>query len=234
MERTVFKRNILVNSLFFCCSTLVFAGVREVKTFFTGFIKDPAVVGAVFPCTASVGEELVKYMRLLQRRESMKPLRILEVGSGTGSITEVIVSYLRRQDQLDLVEISPEYSCELHKKFGSRDNVTIYNISILDFVPDEKYDIVISTLPFMSLDSPLIANILDSFKGLIVPGGFLSFVGYTGIPRLKKAVLWGKRKREHCKKLQLLHNFCNQYQIDEKTILKNVPPINIYHLCLAR
>jgi phosphatidylethanolamine/phosphatidyl-N-methylethanolamine N-methyltransferase len=216
------------------CPLTTNAGVREFKAFFNGFMKNPNAVGAFLPCMSRVGEELVRYMLLQQRRAPSVPLRILEVGAGTGSITEIIVKYLRPIDHLDLVELSSDYSELLVKKFGSFKNIGIYNASILDFMPDCRYDIIISTLPFMSLDLETIEAVLLHYKNLIVPGGFISFVGYAGIPEIKRTVLWGKRKREHTKKLNLLKELRAKYQIDKRMIFSNVPPINIYHLCITQ
>jgi phosphatidylethanolamine/phosphatidyl-N-methylethanolamine N-methyltransferase len=228
------KKVSLFAGILMCCFLPAMANIREVGMFWRGAIKNPKAVGAVMPCSSTVGEELVRYMTLQQRREPSKPLHILEGGAGTGSMTEIIVKYLRPIDHLDLVEISPEFCRVLQEKFGNRSNVTIHCKSILDFVPDYPCDIIISTLPFMSLDCSLIKNVLAHYKKLIIPGGFLSYVGYAGIPVVKKTLLWGKRKREHCEKLRVLDELRSQYQIDQKTILGNCPPITIYHCCITK
>lgn len=233
MNFKLIKQILFLSGIFFFCFASN-AGIKDVKTFFNGFVKDPKTVGAVLPCTSRVGEELVRYIRLQQRINPSASLRILEVGAGTGSMTEVIVKYLRTGDHLDLVEISPEYSKVLDDKFSCLKNVSIYNQSILDFKPAHQYDIIISTLPFMSLDFALIEGVIVRFKELILSGGFVSFVGYAGIPELKRSVLWGQKKREHAKKLNLLNEFKDHYQIDKRTILGNFPPINIYHLCITK
>lgn len=209
--------------------TWTMGGLHDLPIFFKTFFKDPSSVGALFPCSEAVGTEITKYLSEFIRKNPGTPVRVLEVGSGTGSLTQAILNILRPCDHLDAVEISSEFCGVLHQKFDSNSCVSIQCMSILDWKPDYRYDFIISTLPFNSLEADLVIAIIDHLKDLTKSNGILSYVAYTGVSSIKASLLWGQRKKEHRKKVRSLEAFCDQYLIEKVTILKNCPPINIYH-----
>ncbi|HAC15516.1 MAG TPA: hypothetical protein DCE78_06170, partial [Bacteroidetes bacterium] len=88
--------------------------MRRILLNFVHFIKNIKHVGAVAPSSASLVREMVKPLtkRVLS---SDKPIRILELGPGTGPVTKEIVNLMRPQDHLDIVELDVKFF-ELIKK----------------------------------------------------------------------------------------------------------------------
>ena len=218
-----------------CVSLLIIsqasmAGLKEISLFLRNAYNKPHVVGAIMPCTSTVGNELVRYVVQNQKDNPKKPLNILEVGAGTGPMTEIIIKNLRDIDHLDVIEISPEFCKVLHEKFDGYPNVSIHCLSIIDWVPSYRYNFIISTLPFNSFDFELMDSIIDHLTVLIKSGGILSYVAYAGIAALKEPFLWGKKRADHKRKMERLKQWHAQYFIAKKTIIRNVPPINVYHL----
>lgn len=208
--------------------------MRDVGAFIKSAIKDPHVVGAVMPSSLGVGEELTRFMVKSQRENPSKPLHVLEVGAGTGPMTEVIIARMRSVDHLDVVEISPDFCAILHEKFDRYPNVSIHCGSILDWKPAYSYDFIISTLPFNSFKYDLINNIINHMNILIADKGIISYIAYTGMAQLRGTFLLGKKKAEHRMKIKRIEQWRAQYEIAKKTIIKNVPPTNIYHLCIQK
>lgn len=227
-------KNYFVSISFLIISQVATASLKDIPLFLKSAFRNPNVVGAVLPSSSGVGRELLRYVVRSQKENPSKPLKILEVGSGTGEVTAAIVENLRDIDHVDLVEISPEFCQVLHEKFDKYPNVSIYCLSILDWQPTEQYDYIISTLPFNSFEYGLMDNIVNHLTGLIKPSGILSYVAYAGIAEMKKHFLWGKKLSDHKRKMERLKQWRSQYQISKKTIIKNVPPINIYHLEIPR
>lgn len=230
--KIIVKRNMccLTFIAFFSAHVALCNSLGEIQSFLKAFFNDPSTVGAIFPSSSLVGNELVKYMVQTIAEHPDRPLRILEVGSGTGCMTQVIADNLRDIDHLDAVEISEQMCIGLHNKFDKFGNVAVHCISILDWNPKYQYDFIISTLPFNSLDFKLTITIIDHLTQLIKTNGVLSYVAYTGIAQIKEVFLWGKNKKKHQLKMKKLHELRNQFEIDAQTILRNIPPINIYHL----
>ena len=223
------KRHFVSLSLLIV-STVATASLTDIPLFLLNAFKKPHVVGAVLPCMSGVGKELTRYVVQSQDDNPSRPLNILEVGAGTGAMTEVVIANLRDIDHLDVIEISPEFCEVLHEKFDKHPNVSIHCLSIIDWRPESQYDFIISTLPFNSFDYDLMDSIINHLTTLIKHDGMLSYVAYTGIAQIRKPFLWGKKRADHTRKMKRLKQWRSQYMIAEKTILKNVPPINVYHL----
>lgn len=227
-----------VKELFVCVSLLVIAivaraNIKDVPVFLKNAFKKPNVVGALLPCSSEVGKELTRYIVRSQKENPKKPLNILEVGGGTGAMTEVIIANLRDVDHLDVIEIGQDFCQMLHEKYDKYPNVSIHCLSILDWHPSYTYDFIISTLPFNSFDYELMNNSITHMTSLVTSGGILSYVAFVGIAQLKEPFLWGKKRVEHKMKMKRLKQWRSRYQIAKKIIIKNMPPINIYHLCIV-
>jgi len=172
------KKSIKIGILL--CSIIAFqhfasSRLSEATTFIKGFVKNRKEVGALFPCSSYTGEEITKYLQYQIRLNPNKPLRILEVGCGTGSLTKVILQKMRDIDYLDAVEISQEFCNTLQENFGKISKISIHCCSITDWHPEYEYDIIISTLPFVAFESKLMDEILEHFKQLIKPNGCLLY-----------------------------------------------------------
>ena len=76
----------------------------------------------------------------------LENLNILEIGPGDGNLTDNIV--LRKPSHLTLVEIDKDLIKRLKNKYKNLNKIDIINENILDFVFKEKYEIVISNLPY--------------------------------------------------------------------------------------
>jgi len=220
---------LLVLSVSPCKAFSIVDGLGHIKA----FINNPEKVGAVAPCSAPVSDEVVKHLQK-QIQNGDSPIRVLEVGAGTGVLTSKIIEVLQECDAqqewlFDIVEIVPELCDVLHEKFDANANVTIHCISITEWQPEYQYDFIISTLPFMIFEPDFIEEVLNYYVKLMIPGGILSYVSYAAIPEIKAACLWGERKKIHKARMKVIKDFRNRYEIGKRTIINNIPPINIYH-----
>ena len=76
----------------------------------------------------------------------LKKCKILEIGPGDGKLTDKII--LKDPANLTLVEIDKELSTFLSKKYSHIKNIKLINANILDIDLDNKYELVISNLPY--------------------------------------------------------------------------------------
>ena len=76
----------------------------------------------------------------------LKKCKILEIGPGDGKLTDKII--LKDPANLTLVEIDKELSAFLSKKYSHMKNIKLINANILDIDLDNKYELVISNLPY--------------------------------------------------------------------------------------
>lgn len=203
-------------------------------------LKNPHKVGTIFTCSSYVGQELC---RNLKRHTG--PKRVLEMGAGTGNITEVIINYLTPQDELVCIEYLPELARQLKKtveialahRFGDgpRPTVIVLCADALTY-QDAPFDYVISTLPLNAFSAQDIARALMRMRSLVKDTGEIAQVAYKAFPHLrvcKEHLLYLarlKKERALHYRLTLVRRFMANYKIDKRVVVRNIPPINIYHV----
>lgn len=204
---------------------------NEQLVFLKAFIKNPSEVGALMECSPFVGKEISKHIKKYIKNNPKQPIRVLEVGAGTGALTKEIMGRLREIDHLDAIEISPQLCKVLKARVGQNKNISICCTSILDWKPPYSYDFIVSTLPFNSLEIPFVLKILNHYYQIIKSGGVLSYVEYIALSKMKKFCLWGEDREKHTNKRKIMKSFRKKFGLDTKIIWLNLPlPIHVYHL----
>ncbi|MFP6764474.1 MAG: hypothetical protein VB858_12680, partial [Planctomycetaceae bacterium] len=75
--------------------------LREYATFFRQFRQRFETTGAIAPSSRYLARAMVGP---LSQRGHAEPVRILEIGPGTGAVTRTLITHMRDGDHLDLVE----------------------------------------------------------------------------------------------------------------------------------
>jgi 16S rRNA (adenine1518-N6/adenine1519-N6)-dimethyltransferase len=73
-------------------------------------------------------------------------LDILEIGPGNGSLTDEII--FKKPAKITIVEIDKDLMPNLDLKYKDLKNINLINLDILNFEIKDKYDLVISNLPY--------------------------------------------------------------------------------------
>jgi phospholipid N-methyltransferase len=99
---------------------------------------------------------------------------------------------------------------------------------------DEKYECIISGLPFNNFSCDFVAQILGHFHQLAAEGCTLSFFEYVAI-RTAKALVSSTAERKRLLGIEkLLHEEFATWEFDRQCVLANVPPAWVHHLRFAR
>ena len=85
-------------------------------------------------------------------------LNILEIGPGNGKLTYKILG--KKPKKLDLVEIDKDLILELRENFKNYKIIKIINEDILNFNFKQKYDLIISNLPY-NLSSKILEKLVS-------------------------------------------------------------------------
>ena len=131
------------------------------------YIKNPKYVGAVAPSSKFLAN------KMLDTIDFKKAKCIIEYGPGTGVFTEKILSRIREDAIVVLIEIHKEFYDILVDLYGHKDNVIIVNDSAeyIDEILNEnsiyKVDYIVSGLPFSSLPKEISNTILSKTKMLL-------------------------------------------------------------------
>lgn len=120
------------------------------------------------------------------------PAEILEAGPGTGALTTEIVRHLRPGDRLTLCEINDSFVEHLTNRLADdeslapwADQVTIHHGPVEELGAEDRFDHIISGLPFNNFPPELVEQIFEAFMTATKPSGTISFFEYVGIRRLK-------------------------------------------------
>ncbi|NMA28343.1 MAG: methyltransferase domain-containing protein [Burkholderiales bacterium] len=203
---------------------------REVLRFVLG-VHDFARTGTLLP-TSRWGS--LALLRECRRRKA--PRRILEVGSGTGAVTSVLVSCLEPGDRLVLCEINPDYVDYLRHRFEVdpdfarvRDQVEIFSGSVLDLPGTGTYDCILSSIPLNTLPPGLVRQILEHYRQLLAPGGTLSYIELIWLRWLRLFFTPGLSGRPWREAHRILEDFIGKYQVYRETVWANLPPGWVRH-----
>lgn len=177
------------------------------------FLRDISKTGAVAPSSKFLANDIIQYLKL-QINSTDRPLRILELGPGTGTLTKAIIKAMRPQDSLELVEINPHFCRMLRRKFKN-DSIRVHYEDVLEFKPEQRYDYVFSSIPYESIPEHISEQIWRKKLELCTPEGLISYYKYLNINRFR------------CKYEKML---VNKLCVDKKLVFLNLPPAQLFTL----
>jgi phospholipid N-methyltransferase len=204
----------------------------ECGTFWRESRRHFRATGALLPSSRFLARALVTPLAAPR-----PPLRILEVGPGTGSVTREILRLLQPGDRLDCVELNEHFVqrlklCLRHdaRFIPYHDQVHVIH-SPVEALPGEAiYDHIISGLPLNNFPVGLVREIFQAYSRLLKPGGVLSYFEYVLIRQLKTPFSGRKERRRLYRVGRVVGKYIRTYQVRRQQVLMNVPPAIVRHL----
>ena len=148
-------------------------------TFFWQWLKNPLRTAAVAPSSAELAAAMVAELPDDVRR-------VIELGGGTGAITEALLGAGIREDDLLVLELNEELHAHLHLRFPKVRVVLGDARSLPALASDDGYldggpaDAIVSGLGLLSMPPALQRDILEAAFSCLRPGGV--FVQFTYRP----------------------------------------------------
>lgn len=206
--------------------------LHDQRVFWRQFRQNFHTTGAVLPSGRFLARALARYVGPPQG-----PQRILEVGPGTGAVTDHIVRRLGPGDQLDLVELNDQFVARLNERFASEPafqkvapSCRVLHQPVESLAGQGGYDLIVSGLPLNNFSVADVEHILDVFSRLVRPGGTLSFFQYIAI-RPARAVVSGSKERERLRGIgQALDRLLRPHEVRRDWIWPNIPPAWVHHV----
>jgi phospholipid N-methyltransferase len=207
-------------------------GGANYRLFWQEFRRTFESTGAVLPSGPRLCRALARYVA-----GNGQPRRILEVGPGTGVVTDQIIAQLGPRDTLDLVELNDRFVAALRDRLASDEHwrkvaerVRIHHMPVEQLSADQPYDAIVSGLPLNNFPVAVVRSILDHLQRLAGKGATLSFFEYVGV-RKAKSLIAGGDERERLKGItDTLGQVCANSQFKQECVLLNVPPAWVHHL----
>ncbi len=206
--------------------------LKEHWEFWRQFRQQFETTGAIAPSSRFLARAMTGPMA---RRNG--PGRILEVGPGTGAITERIVHLLHPADCFDLVELNETFANLLRDRFlndpkyrVAADRSQVHVCPIQEFAATEPYDIIISGLPLNNFPADLVQSIFETYFNLLAPGGTLSYFEYMYVRPLRKLVGNSDEKTRLNELDRIAGDYLTKHRFDRSWVFVNVPPAWVQHL----
>jgi phospholipid N-methyltransferase len=144
--------------------------------FFAAFLANPRQVGAVLPTSRTA------VRGMLDLADVPAAELVVELGAGTGVQTGEILARLAPGARLVSVEIDPKLSALLRERYAGDERLEVVTDSaenIAAYLDGRRADVLVSALPFTSLDGELRKRILDLLPGLLGPQGVMVVIQYS-------------------------------------------------------
>ncbi|MET7694061.1 methyltransferase [Streptomyces sp. NPDC005483] len=189
---------------------------------------DLRMTGAIAPSGKALARAVTDRIWLAPR-----PLSVLEVGAGTGAITQALIPRLPPDSRLDVVEANPRLATLLWRLVntcpdlaGSPTRVTVHQTFLEDFSTDERYDVIVSGLPLTNLAPSRVEQIMSRYMELLSPGGTLTLIGYLGSRRGRTRA--GRRQRAAAD--DILADYRRRYATRRWTVWANLRSAHVWRL----
>lgn len=210
--------------------------MNNISLFFEESKRNFQTTGAILPSGKAVASELTRALTIKGRA----PMRILEVGSGTGSVTRAIAQRMLPGDYLDVVEINSIFVHTLLSAITSEDafskvcnQVRVIEADVLNLPSSSDYcdyDVIICCLPFNNFDVVSVKSIFDVLDGLLKPNGCLSYFEYWGIRSMGTVFRSSVNRRRLDALTKQTSEIKKRMRAATRLVLANVPPALIHHL----
>ncbi|MFE4019598.1 class I SAM-dependent methyltransferase [Streptomyces sp. NPDC059101] len=207
----------------------------------TAFLREAArsmhTTGAVAPSGSPLARRLAAPLPAPNGRS---PLRVLEVGAGTGTVTRALAESIGPGDRLDTVEINPHFVQLLAEALrtdpvlaAASEQIRIISKSICHTpLPENSYDVIVSCLPFMNFTPDLVRSLMGRYMTALVPGGHLTFFGYLGTLSLRTLLARRAEAARYRAVAAVLAEFSARYgDVNGGSVVwRNLPPARVRHL----
>lgn len=200
--------------------------LRDKYLFFQQIASEFRDVGAIFPTGGSAARALCSEIR---RRRG--PQRILEVGCGTGPVTEEILASMSADDRLTICDLNESFLNYVKNRFTSEPKfkkkahqVEFYLGDITEYQGENQFDVIISSIPFTTLTGPLLQKVLSHYRYLLKPGGSMTYIEYAYFRDIRDA-LQPINRDEHFEEVSvIIRDMLDAHEYRAELIRSNFPP----------
>ena len=150
-------------------------GLREHMLMASRFLRNPRTVGAVSASSQALAAAMVA------RIETDRPVRVVELGPGTGAFTRAIVERVMPGSRVLAIELERDFAKRIRNCFPGVECVCGSAAELERLVGERRLapiDHFVSGLPFASIPVSVTRKILDGIEHTLRPGGTFTTFQY--------------------------------------------------------
>ena len=196
--------------------------LKEHFTFLSQTLKNFKHTGSVAPSSPYLAHEMAWPLRQARR----KPWRVLEVGAGTGAFTRALCKEMGKGDSLDCYELNGEFFGHLRESvegFKGR-TVRLHHKDIRELGGKERFDLVVSGLPFNNFSPGLVDEIMAKLYAALKPGATLVYFEYLFLRSARKNASLGKDRKRLAGIEEVLARWHGKGKTRDEIVWLNLPP----------
>ncbi len=207
--------------------------MKDHIVFLREFISHFEETGSVAPSSKWAAEAMTRSIRSARDK-----INILEIGPGTGPVTERILADMDEGDSLTVCEINPRLLEALKTKLSTnpnylkhRERVTFFEGPIQAMPEVTQYDSIVCAIPFTNLKVEVVEEIFDKLARLCKETSKITFFEYIGLRKIGRlASLRDRRERlnnidQFFKKL-----YAQRFNQESENVWLNLTPIKVFTL----
>jgi phospholipid N-methyltransferase len=157
-------------------------------------IRQPRVMGTLFPSSPALADEMAGALS----PDMLKSGILVELGAGTGPVTEGLLRKGVPPEKLVVVEKSPALAECLSKRFPSVNVICCGAEELRNHIKgEERIRAIISSLPFRSLPFDVGSAIMAEIEAALSPGGLFVQFTYALIGQMLHVPPTFKKVRSH-------------------------------------
>jgi phosphatidylethanolamine/phosphatidyl-N-methylethanolamine N-methyltransferase len=205
--------------------------LKDLGLFLGEFLSNFHATGAVAPSSPALARAILKP---LQHRPN-RPIKVLEVGPGTGAFTFQILKHLRPEDALQIYELNPKFHAHLEGKLApwlsaaQGVKVSLLNRDIRRLPAGMTFDYIISGLPFANFNSGQVAEIMNLYLSHLAREGVLSYFEYLIPHRLRLRFMRAADRKRMLWLSKRLATYARKHQVLSSRVWFNLPPARARH-----
>ncbi|KQT64418.1 MULTISPECIES: class I SAM-dependent methyltransferase [unclassified Aureimonas] len=142
---------------------------KDDARFFRGWLKRPFVTGAVSPSSRALGRAMARFVpdAAIERGEV-----VLELGPGTGVVTQMLIERGVREESLVLIEYSAEFCRLLRARFPKATIVEgdAYALEAEAALAGRRIGTVVSSLPLFTKPDAMREALIGKALASVAPG----------------------------------------------------------------
>lgn len=205
--------------------------IRENLIFLREFLLEFKTTGACFPTSKWAAQALITPLR----KSNRNPMRILELGPGTGAVTIPLIREMQPGDSLTICEINPRFMKLLKDTLNREEafqrnshQIEFFEGAAQDIVASQPYDVIVCALPFLNFDLETVQQIFARLRELSTPETLMTYYEYIGARKFNQTIGAQSRKDRVTKVNGFLRESGAVRSVDCTKVWLNLFPISIY------